>query len=95
MTIRKIAVAAAMVLIMQPTAYAGTAEGKKWVNDEFQPSTLSKQQQISEMEWFDDVQQDYHLSETVRAGRRNAEKTNGFRCTGMDRQCQPARRRYR
>jgi len=52
MTIRKIAVAAAMVLIIQPTAYAGTAEAKKWVNDEFQPSTLSKQQQMSEMEWF-------------------------------------------
>jgi glycerol transport system substrate-binding protein len=52
MTIRKIAVAAAMVLIIQPTAYAGTAEAKKWVNDEFQPSTLSKQQQMTEMEWF-------------------------------------------
>ena len=52
MTIRKLAVAAAMVLIIQPSAYAGTAEAKKWVNDEFQPSTLSKQQQMSEMEWF-------------------------------------------
>ena len=52
MTIRKLAVAAAMVLIIQPSAYAGTAEAKKWVNDEFQPSTLSKQQQMTEMEWF-------------------------------------------
>jgi glycerol transport system substrate-binding protein len=52
MTIRKIAVAAAMVLIIQPSAYAGTAEAKKWVNDEFQPSTLSNQQQMTEMEWF-------------------------------------------
>ncbi len=52
MTIRNLAVAAAMVLIIQPSAYAGTAEAKKWVNDEFQPSTLSKQQQMSEMEWF-------------------------------------------
>jgi len=52
MNIRKLAVAAAMVLIIQPSAYAGTAEAKKWVNDEFQPSTLSKQQQMSEMEWF-------------------------------------------
>jgi len=52
MTIRKIAVAAAMVLIIQPSAYAGNAEAKKWVNDEFQPSTLSKQQQMTEMEWF-------------------------------------------
>jgi glycerol transport system substrate-binding protein len=52
MTIRNLAVAAAMVLIIQPSAYAGTAEAKKWVNDEFQPSTLSKQQQMTEMEWF-------------------------------------------
>jgi glycerol transport system substrate-binding protein len=52
MIIRKIAVAAAMVLIIQPSAYAGTAEAKKWVTDEFQPSTLSKQQQMTEMEWF-------------------------------------------
>ena len=52
MTIRNLAVAAAMVLIIQPSAYAGTAEAKKWVNDEFQPSTLSKQQQMTEMELF-------------------------------------------
>ena len=32
MNIRKLAVAAAMVLIIQPSAYAGTAEAKKWVN---------------------------------------------------------------
>ena len=25
---------------------------KKWVDNEFQPSTLSKEQQMAEMEWF-------------------------------------------
>ena len=34
------------------TAFAGVEEAKKWVNDEFQPSTLSKDAQMSEMEWF-------------------------------------------
>jgi len=52
MKIRKIAVAAAVALFIQPSAYAGNSEATKWVNDEFQPSTLSKQQQMTEMEWF-------------------------------------------
>ncbi len=52
MIIRKIAVAAAVAFCIQPVANAGQAEADKWVNDEFQPSTLSKQQQMGEMEWF-------------------------------------------
>jgi glycerol transport system substrate-binding protein len=52
MMIRKIAMAAAVALCIQPAAYAGKAEANKWVNDEFQPSTLSKSQQLSEMDWF-------------------------------------------
>ena len=43
-----LAVAAAGAL----PAHADTAAAKKWVNDEFQPSTLSKSQQMDEMEWF-------------------------------------------
>jgi glycerol transport system substrate-binding protein len=39
-------------LCIQPAAYAGKAEANKWVDNEFQPSTLSKKQQQSEMEWF-------------------------------------------
>jgi glycerol transport system substrate-binding protein len=31
---------------------AGQAEAEKWINDEFQPSTLSKADQMKEMEWF-------------------------------------------
>ena len=33
-------------------AGAGMDEAKKWVDKEFQPSTLSKEEQMKEMEWF-------------------------------------------
>jgi hypothetical protein len=36
-------------------AIAGTPEAQKWVDSEFQPSTLSKQQQMDEMKWFIDT----------------------------------------
>jgi len=34
------------------SASAGMAEAEQWINDEFQPSTLSKDEQMAEMEWF-------------------------------------------
>jgi len=34
------------------SAFAGESEAKKWVNDEFQPSTISKADQMKEMKWF-------------------------------------------
>ncbi len=52
MKIRNIAMAAAVALCFQPSAYAGKAEANKWVNDEFQPSSLSKADQMKEMDWF-------------------------------------------
>lgn len=52
MIVRKIAVAAAVALCIQPAAYAGKTEANNWINNEFQPSTLSKQQQQKEMDWF-------------------------------------------
>ena len=45
------AAAAAVLAFIQP-AYAGTDEAKKWIDSEFQPSTLSKDEQMKEMEWF-------------------------------------------
>ena len=33
-------------------AKADMAAAKKWVDNEFQPSTLTKDQQMKEMEWF-------------------------------------------
>ena len=38
-----------------PAAWAGPAEAQKWVDNEFQPSTLSKDQQMAEMQWFIDA----------------------------------------
>ena len=37
------------------SAYADMAAAKKWINQEFQPSTLSKKEQAAEMKWFIDA----------------------------------------
>ena len=42
----------AAAVSMTGTAYAGMDEAKKWVETEFQPSALSKDEQLKEMEWF-------------------------------------------
>ena len=33
-------------------ALAGMDEARRWIDSEFQPSTLSKDEQLKEMEWF-------------------------------------------
>ena len=43
---------AAIALSMTAPAFAGMAEAEKWINDEFQPSVLSKDEQKAELEWF-------------------------------------------
>ncbi|MCP3869235.1 MAG: carbohydrate ABC transporter substrate-binding protein [Gammaproteobacteria bacterium] len=49
----KVAVAIATALMLSTTGvFAGKAEAQKWVDGEFQPSTLSKAEQMTEMEWF-------------------------------------------
>ena len=45
-------VATAAVIGFSGQAKAGMAEAETWINDEFQPSTLSKDEQMAEMEWF-------------------------------------------
>ena len=40
------------VLLFSSGAIAGKKEAEKWINDEFQPSTLGKEAQLKEMEWF-------------------------------------------
>jgi glycerol transport system substrate-binding protein len=47
--------AAAAALALGHSAWAGEAEAKKWIDAEFQPSTLSKDQQTAEMKWFIDA----------------------------------------
>ena len=40
------------LLFVAAPAFAGVDEAKKWVESEFQPSTLSKDEQMKEMEWL-------------------------------------------
>ena len=44
--------ALAVAAAFGPAGQAGMDEAKKWVEKEFQPSTLTKEQQLKEMEWF-------------------------------------------
>ena len=51
MRIQKYAVAAAMSLSAS-YAFADIKAAEKWVDSEFKPSTLSREQQLDEMKWF-------------------------------------------
>ncbi|KDC01713.1 oligopeptide ABC transporter, oligopeptide-binding protein [Bordetella bronchiseptica D993] len=55
MKMRMHAMAAAIALIGTQAAWAGEPEARKWVDSEFQPSSLSKDQQMAEMKWFIDA----------------------------------------
>ena len=44
--------AALALLAMTSPSFADIEAAKKWIDTEFQPSTLSKEDQIKEMEWF-------------------------------------------
>src|SRR5271166_697836 len=46
-----LALIAASAAVTAP-AYADEAAAKKWIDSEFQPSTLSKEDQMKEMQWF-------------------------------------------
>jgi glycerol transport system substrate-binding protein len=49
------AVAVMAVVAGSTTAMADIAAAKKWINQEFQPSTLTKEEQLAEMSWFIDA----------------------------------------
>lgn len=52
-TVASAIVCAMTLLLLAPEqASCDTAAAKKWVDSEFQPSTLSKEDQMKEMEWF-------------------------------------------
>ncbi len=44
--------ASAAAMVLGTNAFAGMEEARRWVETEFQPSTLSKEEQLREMEWF-------------------------------------------
>ncbi len=52
MKMKSVVAAAVATCIIQSPANAGTAEAESWINDEFQPSALSRDEQSAEMEWF-------------------------------------------
>ncbi len=53
MSLRKIVPAVAVLLAFGTSpVFADMDAAKKWIDNEFQPSTLSKEQQLKEMEWF-------------------------------------------
>ena len=45
-------IVAALFAIVAAPASADMAAAKKWVEEEFQPSTLTMDEQMKEMEWF-------------------------------------------
>ena len=52
---RKCLLASIAMVAMMSFAGPGTAgveEARKWIDSEFQPSTLSKEDQLKELEWF-------------------------------------------
>ena len=65
------AVATAALLAYAGPALADMAAAEKWIDEEFQPSTLSREEQIAEMEWFINAAQPFVgmeinvLSETI------------------------------
>ena len=61
-------VAIAAMLIVAGPALAGMDEARRWVDREFQPSTLSKEQQLVEMEWFVKAATPMWMSRRLRSG---------------------------
>jgi glycerol transport system substrate-binding protein len=53
--LRYTVVTVAIACAMAGQAWADEAAAKKWIDSEFQPSTLSKDQQMAEMKWFIDA----------------------------------------
>jgi glycerol transport system substrate-binding protein len=66
-----ILLALALSVVFAASASADMAAAKKWVEKEFQPSTLSKKEQLLEMEWFVEVSKPFKgmeikvVSETI------------------------------
>ena len=65
------AVAAIAVIAASPNAMADMAAAEKWIDEEFQPSVLSRDEQKAEMDWFIKAAEPYAgmeinvLSETI------------------------------
>ena len=64
-------IAVTFLLAFSISAFAGESEAERWVDDEFQPSTISKADQMKEMKWFINAAKPFQgmeinvLSETI------------------------------
>src|SRR5690554_5397859 len=64
-------VTAAVAVLFTSPAFGGVDEAKKWIEKEFQPSVLSQEEQLKEMEWFIEAAKPFRgmeinvLSETI------------------------------
>ena len=62
---------AAFALLSPSASWADMAAAERWVDQEFQPSALSREEQLQEMQWFIDAAQPFQgveinvLSETI------------------------------
>ena len=52
---KRLGLAALAAALMTTSAMAGMDEAKKWVDSEFQPSTLSKEEQLKQLQWYADA----------------------------------------
>ena len=55
MKLRFSVLSVAIACALTGQAWADEAAAKKWIDNEFQPSTLSKDEQMAEMKWFIDA----------------------------------------
>ncbi|MEL6296492.1 MAG: carbohydrate ABC transporter substrate-binding protein, partial [Pseudomonadota bacterium] len=53
------ATAGLALLVSAPGVWADMAAAERWIDDEFQPSTLSRDEQKAEMQWFIDAAQPF------------------------------------
>ena len=65
------AVTSAALLATSQSVWADEAAAMRWIDEEFQPSVLSKDEQMAEMQWFIDAAEPYRgmeinvLSESI------------------------------
>jgi glycerol transport system substrate-binding protein len=55
--------------------FADEAAAKKWINDEFQPSTLPKEDQLKELQWFIDAAKPFRAWRSTCC-RKTSRRTN-------------------
>ena len=60
MKMRYTALGLAAMLAVAAPSWADEAAAKKWIDAEFQPSTLNKDQQLAEMKWFIEAAKKLH-----------------------------------